>query len=204
MSTRIAPSLCLATLFSALLVSAAKTAELDQEALSGAKAPQGAIWLDSLDVSKIEQGWGQPHAGGSVEGHALRIHGQRFQHGVGTHAVSEMHIDLHGAAEQFVSMVGVDDETGNKGNRDIRSLGGRQEGGRERADARRATRPSACRPICTGPSACRCWSATADDGIDFDHADWAGAVLVLAPGATPAAANHDGARKSRPSARHRP
>ena len=32
-----------------------------------------------------------------------------------------------------------------------------------------------------------------DDGIEFDHADWAGAVLVLTPGADPAAANDDDA-----------
>ena len=45
----------------------------------------------------------------------LKIHGQEFRHGVGTHAVSEMHIDLQGAAEQFVSMVGVDDEAARTG-----------------------------------------------------------------------------------------
>ena len=45
-----------------------------------------------------------------MENHPLTISGKVFPHGVGTHAVSEMHIDLHGAAEQFVSMVGVDDE----------------------------------------------------------------------------------------------
>ena len=38
-----------------------------------------------------------------------------FAHGVGTHADSEMTIDLKGAATRFVSMVGVDDETGGKG-----------------------------------------------------------------------------------------
>ena len=183
MSTRIAPSLCLATLFSALLVSAAKTAELDQEALSGAKAPQGAIWLDSLDVSKIEQGWGQPHAGGSVEGHALRIHGQRFEHGVGTHAVSEVHIDLHGAAEQFVSFVGVDDETGNKGSVTFEVwVDGKnvaQSGAMRGGDT-----PKRLEANLHGAKRLTLVVGDADDGVDFDHADWAGAVLVLAEGAS--------------------
>ena len=96
--------------WSACSLPSAQAAELDQAALSGDKAPAGAIWLESLDLSKIEQGWGEPRAGRSVDDNPLKIHGQEFRHGVGTHAMSEMHIDLHGAAEQFVSMVGVDDE----------------------------------------------------------------------------------------------
>ena len=96
MLTRLACFLSVVTLLSACFLASARAAELDQAALSGDKAPQGAIWLESLDLSKIEQGWGEPHAGRSVENHPLKIHGQAFQHGVGTHAVSEMHIDLHG------------------------------------------------------------------------------------------------------------
>ncbi len=110
MLTRLACFLSVVTLLSVCFLPSARAAELDQAALSGDKAPQGAIWLESLDLSKIEQGWGQPQAGRSVDNNPLKIHGQHFRHGVGTHAVSEMHIDLHGAAEQFVSMVGVDDE----------------------------------------------------------------------------------------------
>ena len=57
-------------------------------------APANSIWLDSLDLSKIEQGWGNPHAGGSVDNNPLKIHGVSFVHGVGTHAESEMRVDL--------------------------------------------------------------------------------------------------------------
>ena len=182
MLSRFVCSLSVVTLLSACLLPSARAAELDQAALSGDKAPKGTIWLESLDLSKIEQGWGEPHAGRSVGNNPLTIHGQKFRHGVGTHAVSEMHIDLHGAAEQFVSMVGVDDEakTGTvsfevwvDGKKAAES--GRMKGGdaakRVQADLHGAKRLS----LVVGD---------AEDGIECDHADWAGAVLVLAPGAT--------------------
>ena len=157
-------------------------AELDQAALSGDQAPEGAIWLESLDLSKIEQGWGHPEKGRSVDNNPLKIHGQQFRHGVGTHAVSEMHVDLHAAAERFVSMVGVDDEVGKKGtvtfevwvDGKLATQSGQVRGGdapkRLEADLHGAKRLALVVGDC-------------DDGIDFDHADWAGAVLVLSPGA---------------------
>ena len=96
MLTRLACYLSAVTLLSACCLPSARAADLDQAALSGDKAPQGAIWLESLDLSKIEQGWGQPNKSRSVGNNPLKIHGQEFRHGVGTHAVSEMYIDLQG------------------------------------------------------------------------------------------------------------
>ena len=69
--------------------SSCRAARADEAAaLQGDTLPAHAIWLDSLDVSKIEQGWGSPQAGRSVEGHPIKIHGTAFAHGVGTHADS--------------------------------------------------------------------------------------------------------------------
>ena len=84
-------------------------------ALQGDARPAHAIWLDSLDLSKIEQDWRRPQACRSAEKNAIKIHGKTFAHGVGTHAESEMNVDLKGAATRFVSLVGIDDETGGKG-----------------------------------------------------------------------------------------
>ncbi len=60
MLTRLACFLSVVILMSACFLPSARAADLDPGALSGDKAPQGAIWLESLDLSKIEQGWGQP------------------------------------------------------------------------------------------------------------------------------------------------
>ena len=181
MLTRLACFLSVVTLLSVCFLPSARATELDQAALSGDKAPQGAIWLESLDLSKIEQGWGQPHAGRSVDNNPLQIHGQHFRHGVGTHAVSEMHIDLHGAAEQFVSMVGVDDEARQTGTVTFEVwVDGKKVAESGRMQSRQ--RAEALQADLHGAKHLSLLVGDCDDGIDFDHADWAGAVLVLAPG----------------------
>ena len=68
--------------------------------------------LSALDISQVEQGWGEPHANQSVEGHMLSIGGQTFTNGLGTHAMSEFRINVDGRAASFSAMVGVDDEVG--------------------------------------------------------------------------------------------
>jgi alpha-galactosidase len=159
-----------------------QAAEIDVAALSGKNAPQGTIWLDSLDVSKIEQGWGTPQKGRSVDKHPLKIHGQAFRHGVGTHAVSEMNIELFAAAEQFDSMVGVDDETGNRGSVSFEVW----VDGKKAAESGRMVSgdpPKRLQADLHGAKHLTLLVGDCDDGIDFDHADWAGALLVLTPGA---------------------
>src|SRR5215207_9929643 len=44
-----------------------------QAALRAATPPPHAIWLDSLDLSKITQGFGRPNAGRSVDGNPLTL-----------------------------------------------------------------------------------------------------------------------------------
>jgi alpha-galactosidase len=71
------------------------------------------VWLSELDLSKMTAGWGRPQADKSVQSNPLRIAGQEFEKGVGTHAHSIMYIDLAGQTQHFSSYVGVDDEVGN-------------------------------------------------------------------------------------------
>src|SRR5689334_23458693 len=68
--------------------------------------------LSVLDLSEMEQGWGEPHANRSVDDHPLSIGGQKFTNGVGTHAVSRFLLDVGGHAVSFSAVVGVDDEVG--------------------------------------------------------------------------------------------
>jgi alpha-galactosidase len=182
MLNRLACSVSVAALFSACFLLSAPAAELDQTSLYGDKAPEGAIWLESLDLSKIEQGWGGPHAARSVDNHPLKIHGQAFRHGVGTHAVSEMHINLRGAAEKFASMVGVDDEVkGGTVSFEVLVDGKKvaESGPMKGGDA-----PKLLQADLHGAKRMTLLVGDCDDGEAYDHADWAGALLVLAPGAT--------------------
>ncbi len=183
MSARHAFWLVAAIALSAFFHPPARAAELGQAALAASKAPPGTIWLDSLDLSYIEQEWGQPRKGKSVEKrHPLTIDGKVFRHGVGTHATSEMRIELKGAAEQFVSFVGVDDETEKRGSVTFEVW----VDGKKAADSGRMAGGDAPKRIEAGLHSAKQMTlkvGDADDGIEFDHADWAGAVIVLVPGA---------------------
>ena len=78
--------------------------------LTGTRPTSGSIWLDSMDLGGIDQEWGSPHGGHSVEGNPLTLRGVVYAHGVGTHARSVIEVALDGSATRFLSMVGVDDE----------------------------------------------------------------------------------------------
>lgn len=68
------------------------------------------IRLADLDISTIDQEWGTPHKDRSVKNNPLRIGGERYRRGIGTHANSEWVIKLNGTATRFKAKVGLDDE----------------------------------------------------------------------------------------------
>jgi alpha-galactosidase len=72
------------------------------------------VWLSSLDLAPIIQGWGQPQADKSVTGTALSIGGRKFERGLGTHADSFVHLELKGGATRFLAFAGVDDNARNQ------------------------------------------------------------------------------------------
>ncbi len=78
-------------------------------ALGAAPAPPSVL-LSSLDLKNAHQGYGLTQADRSVDRHPISIAGQRFEHGIGTHSIGRLEIDLHGAATRFRSMAGVDDD----------------------------------------------------------------------------------------------
>src|SRR5947207_4992705 len=139
-----------------------------------------SVWLDSLDVSRATQEFGQPRKNKSVDRHPLRLGAKKFEHGLGTHANSVFVIDLDGSCSRFSAMVGVDDEVGRgKGTvvfeiyADKKKLwdSGLLKGG------------DAAKQLDVGVSGVKRLSlnvSDAGDGIEFDHADWADAKFTLA------------------------
>ncbi len=148
--------------------------------LQGANPPANGLWVDSLDLSRVDQEWGEPRAGRSVDNRPLTLRGDVFRHGVGTHANSEWLIDLKGAATRFAAVVGVDDEK--KGLGSVRFhvfVDGKPAA--ETGVLHGGDSPKLLSVDLTGAKTLRLQVDDADDGIDSDHADWAGAVLVLNP-----------------------
>jgi len=154
----------------------------DTADLTGARPPAGSIWLDSMDLGQMDQDWGSPRGGHSVENNPLTLNGVVYAHGVGTHARSVIQIALDGSAIRFVSMVGVDDEKKGAGSVTFAVY----------VDGKKVTEtgilhggdtPRLISVDITGAKTLRLVLGDGGDGIDSDHGDWAGAQLTLAPGA---------------------
>jgi alpha-galactosidase len=144
--------------------------------------PPDAIWVESLDLDAVDQDWGTAQAGLSVDGKPLTIGGWVYAHGIGTHAYSEMIIDLQQTARRFEAVVGVDDETGDAGSVVFLVYVDGQEVWRSRI----LTGADTGLPISIDLERAQRLTLVVENGGDnnhYDHADWAGAMLVLLPGA---------------------
>jgi alpha-galactosidase len=159
------------------------SARQDNDILRATNPPANGIWVDSLDLNKIGPSWLRARAGKSVRNNPLSLNGVVYPHGIGSIAMSELTIDLKGEAIRFLSMVGVDD--------------GRKNGvgsvnfevwldGKKVADSgivRSGEPPKLMSVDLTGARHMTLFVDNAGDGGRDDDADWAGAAIILAPGA---------------------
>jgi alpha-galactosidase len=137
--------------------------------------------LGTLDLHALEQSWGEPHANKSVDNHPLLLDGKRFDHGLGTHATSTYRLALGGQGERFTATVGVDDEVGERGSVEFKVLGdgkplwesGLMRGGQPGKEVSVAL---------DGVKMLTLSVEDGGDGIDYDHADWADAKIVMTSG----------------------
>ena len=140
------------------------------------------LYAETLDLSKMTVGFGNPNAGKSIDGHPLTLGGTVYPHGIGTHADSVFVVNLHGSATRFTATVGVDDEVRPRGSV-VFSV---------RVDGKVAAQtpvlhggdaPVPLSVDLTGAKRLTLSVADGGDGINYDHADWANALLTLVPGA---------------------
>jgi alpha-galactosidase len=135
------------------------------------------VYLSTLDLGKIRQGWGKPQADKSVTGTPLSIAGHKFEHGIGTHAASVMYIDLKGGAERFCAQVGVDDNAKDpRGSIFFRVIG--DEKLLWKSEVLKTGAPAAAIDVpLKGVKLLILVAGPTDDGLNFDHADWADARI---------------------------
>ena len=140
------------------------------------------VWLNSLDLRYMRQGNGKPQVNRSIREQPLSIGGQKFEHGVGTHANSALWLDLGGGTERFQATVGLDDAAGN-GSVSFTILGD----GKKLFDSG-TMKPGQPGKIVDldlkGVHTLLLKVGDAEDGISFDHADWAEARFLVS-GAKP-------------------
>ncbi|HEX8551965.1 MAG TPA: NPCBM/NEW2 domain-containing protein [Abditibacteriaceae bacterium] len=110
---------CVAALLAACTVrsfpSRAVAAPLEASFFTSKTAPEGAIWMETLEVENITQGYGAARAGLSVDGRPLTVQKVVYPHGIGTRARSQAIIDLKGNATRFVTLLSLDDSVGKSG-----------------------------------------------------------------------------------------
>src|SRR5512146_2188309 len=78
-------------------------------------SPAETVWLDSLDLATMQQGWGEAQANLSVTRQRLSLGGRKFERGVGTHAPGDYRLNLGGGTEKFEATVGLDDGANSRG-----------------------------------------------------------------------------------------
>lgn len=141
------------------------------------------VWLNSLDLSKMRQGWGKPQINRSIREKPLSIGGKRFEHGVGTHAHSTLWLDLAGGSDRFQASVGVDDAAGGAASITFKIVG----------DGKKLWESGVMKPgqqarevdlDLKGVKTLLLIVGDAGDGVSFDHGDWAEARFLVS-GARP-------------------
>lgn len=150
------------------------------ENLTGSNPPAFSTLIQDLDLGPIDQGWGRPQEALSVDGNPLHIGGHSFATGLGTHASSEMVIRLGGSAKAFQAAVGVDDEVGELGSVQFFVLAD----GEQLAKSPVLHGGDAPHIIDIGLAGVQELILVVEDGgdgINYDHADWGGARLIIDP-----------------------
>ncbi|MCH5377095.1 MAG: NPCBM/NEW2 domain-containing protein [Planctomycetes bacterium] len=142
------------------------------------------VRLEDLDLGGMTSGWGTSQKNQSVTERPLSIGGQRFEHGVGTHANSECWITLDGQAKWFTAKVGVDDNANNgTASIEFQVFGDGRELWRSGV-CKWHDKPRECRIELGGVKILELVVTDAGDNVHYDHADWVDAVLEFS-GAAP-------------------
>jgi alpha-galactosidase len=139
------------------------------------------VWLSSLDLQNVTSGWSVPKADRSITNQPIRIGGESFDKGLGTHAHSRFRVKLGGNAERFVAQVGIADDVANKGSVQFVVFGDRKEIWRSQP----MKGGNVASPVdldLTGIDILTLIATDNGDGTSDDHAVWANASLVMKPG----------------------
>ena len=141
------------------------------------------VWLDSLKLGLAAQEWGTPAKNKSVTGAPLAIGGKSFAHGFGTHAKSVLRVQLNGGSKSFSASVGVDDDVNKNAASSVEFLVRGDDKLLWDSGVMRAGEAAKDVTVnLTGVKTLVLEVDDADDGIDYDHADWANASFETVSG----------------------
>lgn len=128
------------------------------------------LYLDELDMSKIQSEWKQSNANKSIDGATLTIGGKTFERGIGTHATSKFMLNLDKKGVRLTAQVGIDDEKAS-GSVNFILIGDKkviwESGLVKAADSAKSIDVSL-----KGIEKLAFLVTNGEDGNDSDHADW--------------------------------
>jgi hypothetical protein len=140
---------------------------------------RGNLYLTQLRPAAAEQGWGKLRTNASVEGRRMKMRGELYRQGLGTHAPSRLMYEIPAGYAYFEAEVGVDDGTGGAGSV-VAAVS---------LDGARVFRspvltgldaPARVRIPLDGARQLLLTAETTSDGDRFDHVNWANARFVQA------------------------
>jgi len=158
--------------------------ESDRSPFRAELPPADAIWVDTLDLSRMSQRRGLPKAGRSIRDKPISIDGVTYPRGIGTRSISEFVIELDGQALRFASVVGLDDAVKGGVGSVTFEVWADDTLVAESGTLRGGDAPKILSADLKGR---RVLTLLVDDGGDTSNDDevaWAGAHIVLTPGAT--------------------
>ncbi len=134
-------------------------------------------WIEDLPTVSASQDWGTLRRRTSVEGNPMKLGGKTYEHGLGTHANSEIRYSLGNHYATFEAEVGVDDEKAGAGSVAFQVFAD----GVKVFDSATMHGGEAAKKVSVSLDAVDELTLVvtdAGDGINSDHADWADARLI--------------------------
>jgi len=148
-------------------------------------APLPTVYLSDLRPVKATSGWnGEPRRDLSIDDNPIRIGGELFKRGIGTHAVSEIIYKVRTNCKRFVASVGVDDEK-DSGSVTFEVYADDKQIYKSGTVAHNDTWKIVDVALPKGTKRLRLVVGDAGDGIACDHADWANAGFITEGEAEP-------------------
>jgi hypothetical protein len=142
-----------------------------------------AVPISSIPWTSATAGWGSVQLNQSIKGNPITVHGVVYSSGLGAHASSTITYNLAGKYNTFVSDVGLDDEEIGVGSGavDFQVIGD----GNVLVDTGVLTPSSPTIHLVVNVTGVKTLVLQVNPGItgdiDYDHADWAGAELLIDP-----------------------
>jgi alpha-galactosidase len=138
----------------------------------------GTNYLTDLQTAYTYVGWGTLVNNKSIGGGTLTLNGTTYAKGLGAHALSGIEYRLGGIASRFQADIGVDDEVGAHGTIVFQVLADGTKIYESPTMTGGGTHQSLNLDV-TGVNRLTLGVYDADDGIAYDHADWAGAKVTV-------------------------